>query len=135
MAFPGPSAAAWGPELILWAVTVVVVGKGVRSVVARWVPAWRTEEPVERLLLDLYLGGGLFYLAAALPVGLFGRPLVVGLPIVAAAGLLAMFLRRRPAGHRALRTFAQRLGSPGPIVAIAVAAGLFAVELVAAAGA
>jgi len=134
VAFPGPSAAAWGPELILWAVTVVVVGEGVRSVVGRWVPAWRTEEPVERLLLDLYLGGGLFYLAAALPVGLFGRPLVVGLPIVAGAGLLAMLLWRRRAGLRGLRTLARRLGSPGPIVAIAVAAGLWGVELLAATG-
>ncbi|HTP56544.1 MAG TPA: hypothetical protein VML53_07815 [Thermoplasmata archaeon] len=135
MAVPGPSAAAWGPELILWALTVVVVGEGVRYVVARWVPAWRTDEPIERLLLDLYVGGGLFYLVAALPVGLFGRPLVVGVPLIAAGGLVAALVTRRRAGRPDLRSFVRRLASPGPIVAIAVAAGLFAVELVAAAGA
>ena len=57
MTLPGPSAGAWALGLVVWAAAAAVLGESLRLGVARWVPAWRRDEPIQRLLLDFYLGG------------------------------------------------------------------------------
>ena len=76
MSLPGPSGGIWGLGLLAWALAVVVLGDFVRQVGGRLIPSWRRLEPIERGLTDFYLGGGLLYLLAALPVGLFVAPVV-----------------------------------------------------------
>jgi hypothetical protein len=127
---PGPPGVLWATALLVWALGGVVLGEAVRFVGARWVPLWRADEPVERCVLDLYLGGGLLYLVAALPVGAFGPALVDGAPMAAAVGLGAVAFS--DAGRARWRQVARTIGRMGhwaPIAAVAAALGLFAVEL------
>jgi hypothetical protein len=130
---PGPPGALWAAALLAWALYAAVLGEGVRFVAARWVPLWRTDEPVERFLLDFYLGGAAWFLLAAVPVGGFVRPVVFGLPIAAAGGLLAAsFVRRRAGQSPAVERTIARLFAGAPALAIATALGLFLVEIAAA---
>lgn len=136
VAVPGPPDALWATALLVWALEGAVLGEAVRFVCARWVPLWRTAEPLERFLLDFFLGGAVLYLVAALPVGAFGRPVVEGLPIAAAGGLLALAIAQRRRGSRpAIEVVVRRLFGWGPLLAVLAALGLFAVELSAALGA
>src|SRR5208282_1120384 len=64
---PGPPGALWALALILWALVAAVTGEAVRVVASRWVPQWRSADPLERGILDVYLGGAFLYLVAALP--------------------------------------------------------------------
>jgi len=133
---PGPPDALWAAALLAWALYAAVLGEAVRFLLARWVPLWRADEPIERFLLDFYLGGAVWYLLAAIPVGAFARPEVFGVPIAAAAGLLAVGLVRRRTGARpAVEQVAGRLLAWAPLLAIVTAFGLFLVELAAALGA
>lgn len=136
MPVPGPPEALWATALLAWAIESAVLGEALRWVGARWVPLWRVGEPIERFLLDFFLGGAVLYLVAALPVGAFGRPVVYGLPVVAAAGLVALVLaRRRTDVVAAARATVRRLWAPAPLLAIGAALALYAVELSAAIGA
>jgi len=114
-------------------VEIAVVGEVVRAVAARWVPAWRTTETVERALLDFYLGGSLFYLLAAVPFGLFGAPLVYGLPIGASVVLLARVVAARRRGEAGVAEGTERAvraqERPHGLVAIASVLGLYVVEM------
>lgn len=131
MTVPGPPGGLWAVSLVVWAAGAVVVGEAVRGVAARWIPLWRATEPLERILLDFYLGGAAVFLLAAVELGAFVAPVVYGLPI--AAGIVLVF-----------RTFRQRRRSstaPPPAavsalltdrwawLAIASAVGLYVVEL------
>ena len=130
MPVPGPPAALWAVALIAWALDAAVLGEAVRYVAARWVPSWRAGEPIERFLLDFYLGGAALYLVAAVPVGAFGRAVVDGLPLVAGVGLLGVVLvRGRPFGRARVEALVARLRSPAPLLAIATAVGLLAIEV------
>jgi hypothetical protein len=130
VSIPGPPGVLWTVSLLLWALEVAVVGEAVRGVAARWVPAWRSTEPIERGLLDLYLGGGLFYLLAAVPAGLFGAPLVNGLPIAAAAFLLVRVWRARRSGRPTASDATLRaLARPAALLTIASVLGLYLVEM------
>ncbi len=97
MSLPGPSAGAWILGLLAWAAAVAVLGESLRLFAGRYVPAWRSREPIQRGLLDFYLGGAALYLVAALPVGAFTPAVVDGLPIAAAAILVVYAV----AGRRA----------------------------------
>ncbi|MFY9717560.1 MAG: hypothetical protein WAK40_06470 [Thermoplasmata archaeon] len=133
MPVPGPPDALWAAALLAWALYAAVLGEAVRLVAARWVPQWRSSEPIERFLLDFYLGGATWYLLAALPVGGFVRPVVFGLPIAAASGLLVVTVLRRRAGHRPpVEQTIGRLFAWAPALAVATALGLFLVEIAAA---
>ena len=133
MSVPGPPDALWATALVVWAVEAAVLGEAVRVLAARWVSLWRTAEPVERGLLDLYLGGAALYLVAALPAGAFVGPVVFGLPIVAGAGLLTLAVARRRRGNRPpVEAVVARLFAWGPAIALATALGLYLVEISAA---
>lgn len=133
MSVPGPVGAVWAIDLLAAAAVAAWTGEAVRGLAARRVPAWRTLDPIERLLLDFFLGGGLLYLFAALPLGLFGGPLVLALPLAATALLgFRVGTLGSAAAVRALRALAGRLARPAPLLALLSAAALFAVELAAA---
>jgi len=128
---PGPPGAVWAVELLLWAAAAGVVGEFVRSLAARGIPSWRDPEPLERLLVDFYLGGALLYLVAALPFGGFVAPVVLGAPAAAAGGILVLLaLRPRPRGIAAWfgRT-ARTLARPTYLLVLGAALGLYVLEL------
>ncbi len=130
---PGPSGFGWAVTLLVWALSIAVVGEVVRGVGSRKVSFWRTAEPIERGLLDLYLGGAVMYLVAALPLGVFGLPAVEAISIGAAGVLVARLgLARRRGTPSSAPDLVGRLIRPWTLVAIASALGLFAVELAAA---
>jgi hypothetical protein len=108
-----------------------IVGEFVRELAARRVSTWREPEILERLLLDFFLGGGLLYLLAALPFGLFVAPVLFAVPVAAAIGILLLaLLRPRPKrlGERLARTLAH-LTRPTYLIVLGSALGLYALEL------
>ncbi len=127
MTLPGPPGAVWALELIVWAAGAALIGELLRGVAVRWVALWRDLAPIERALVDLYLGGAVVFLLAALPVGAFALPVLIGLP-VAAAVLVAV----REVRARRGRARAPSRGWPVPpaaLVAIGAALALLAYEL------
>ena len=129
MSWPGPSGVVWALELIVWAGGAVVLGELVRFVMARLVRSWAGLEAIERLLLDFYLGGAAMFLAAALPIGGFVAPVIVGLPILGAAGLVLLGIRLGPRGRTAVRAFLASVVRPVALLALATALLLFVFEL------
>ncbi|MGB6442082.1 MAG: hypothetical protein WBF81_02155, partial [Thermoplasmata archaeon] len=130
MTLPGPSGVAWALGLLLWAAAAAVVGEFVRAIVSQRTGVWRALEAVERLLLDFYLGGATLYLVAALPVDGFTAPVVFGVPVVAAAGLLVLVAtRRRGPGRDDRGPPWATLLRPAALVALVSALALLAVEL------
>ncbi|HEY1198497.1 MAG TPA: hypothetical protein VGG32_07205 [Thermoplasmata archaeon] len=131
MGIPGPGGGEWAAALLAWAALAVVVGEFVRALTARWVPLWRRPEPIERGLLDFYLGGALLYLVASVPWDAFVAPVVYLLPIGAAAGAVTLAIRssRRPGWTDELLASLAPLGRPVYLAVLLSALGLFVVEL------
>jgi hypothetical protein len=128
---PGPPGAVWALELLVWATGAALIGELLRGFAGRWVDLWRDLEPVERALLDLYLGGAFMFLLAALPAGGFVLPVLVGVPVVATALVAAREVRARwgrprespfrwPVAPAALVAFATALALLGYELAIAL---------------
>lgn len=131
---PGPSGALWAFALVLWAAEAAVLGEGLRVVVARWLPLLSAREPIERFVLDLYLGGAIVYLVAATETGIFSAATLIVLPALAVASLAYRLLRSRPTGaaKAAVRELLAGLANPWAALAILASLGLFVVELAAA---
>ncbi len=130
MSLPGPTVGAWALGLLLWGAAAAVLGEAIRIGAARYIPSWRSDEPIQRGVLDFYLGGGVLYLLAAVPLGLFVAPLIDALPIAAAIGLLVLAVRTRRAGRATpLLPMFRRFREPAYLLVIASAAGLFAFEV------
>jgi hypothetical protein len=130
VSLPGPPAPLWAVALLLWAAAAVVLGEFLRASVARWVRIWRSPEIIERVLVDFYLGGAVVYLVAAVPVGAFIEPVVLGLPLAAGAGILVRVGRARRAGVPPMIDRAvEQLLRPPALLAVASALGLYLVEL------
>jgi hypothetical protein len=133
VSLPGPSGGLWALGLLAWALAVVVLGDFLRQLASRLIPSWRRLEPVERGLTDFYLGGGLLYLLAAIPLGLFVAPVVDLLPLVGAVGIVGwVLLRRRASAPEDLRRLVAALLRPTSLLVLGSAAALFALELAAA---
>ncbi len=128
---PGPPAGLWALSLALWGAQAAVVGEAVRGVAGRYLTLLRPGEAIERLVLDLYLGGAVLYLLAAVELGAFTPPVVLAVPVVAAAVLLYRVGRVRARGEaaRAAERLLRGLGSGWAIVALASALGLYLVEV------
>jgi hypothetical protein len=128
---PGPSAAPWAIALLAWAVLAAILGELVRVVAARFVSLWRHPEPIERILLDFYLGGALLFVVATIPWSAFSGPVVFVLPIVAWVALGVLWTRSslRPGWSRHVRSYLALLVRPVYLLVLVSAAGLFAVEL------
>lgn len=130
MTLPGPSGVLWATALLLWALVAVVVGEAIRLLTSRWIPLWRVNEPIERGLLDLFLGGAGVYLLAALPVGGFTGPVVLAVPVAAGLYLLGRTVSLRHAGVRpTVEVCLARLARPWVLVALASSLGLYCVEI------
>ena len=133
MSLPGPSGGLWALGLLAWALAVAVLGEFVRQLASRLIPSWRRLEPIERGLTDFYLGGGLLYLLAALPLGLFVAPVVDALPLLGGLGLVGwVFLRRRATAREGLQRLVASLLRPAYLLVLGSAAALYALELAAA---
>lgn len=105
-----------------------------RRVLARVAPIFGVSEPVERFLVDLYLGGAVFYVLAALPIGAFSAPV---LALVLALGVFGGALRI--VRHGVPRPFLDGLRRlprrhAAALVAVAASVAVFAVELSAVGG-
>ncbi len=132
MSLPGPSGLPWALELLVLAAAVVPVGDLFRSLVAGYAGLFRNLGVVERLLLDLYLGGGGLYVLAALPLHLFGILLVILYPLAGAA-LWVLFRPRLRRWEGVAEQPSERYHwnpswLPG-ILLVAVTAALFAIEV------
>ncbi|HEV2230970.1 MAG TPA: hypothetical protein VGS18_02145, partial [Thermoplasmata archaeon] len=124
MTLPGPSAATWAVELLATALYAVVVGEAVRGPLSRRVPFFRPGDSIERGLLDLYLGGAVFYVLAVVPLGLFGVPALLAIIFLASLSLVPRIIRRRADGSL-LAPLRHALRSPSaPYLWLAVLAGL-----------
>jgi hypothetical protein len=123
--------AEWTVALLAWAALAAIVGELIRSLTARFVPLWRRPEPIERGLLDFFLGGALLYLVAAVPWGGFVVPVVYLIPVAAAAGTIALVIgsSRRPGWNDELRASFASFRRPVYLAVILSALGLFVVEL------
>lgn len=131
MGVPGPGFGEWALALLAWAALAAIIGEFVRAVASRFVPLWRRLEPVERGLVDFYLGGALLYLVAVVPGGAFTAPVVYLLPIAAAVGAVALAFRasRKPGWTDELVASISSLTRPVYLVVLFSALGLFLVEL------
>ena len=134
MGVPGPAGAEWAVALLGWAALTALVGELLRTVTARWVSLWRRPEPIERLVVDFYLGGALLYLLASVPWGGFVAPVVYGLPVAAAIllGWIGARSLRRPDWRDEVVASFRPLARPAYLLTLLSALGLFAVELSAA---
>ncbi len=121
-------------SLLLWAAEVAVVGEAVRGLGTRWLPVWRTSELAERVVLDVYLGGGVLYLLAAVELGGFIAPVVRAVPIAAAVVLLYRVarLRRTPGASAGAEPLRELTTNSWVLLAFASALALYVVEVVAA---
>ncbi|MCI4361454.1 MAG: hypothetical protein L3J91_07085, partial [Thermoplasmata archaeon] len=93
----------------------------------------RIDDPIERGLLDLYLGGGALYVLASVPVPIF-YPWTVGLLLLAGpVGLIAIAVRHRD--RLGLRTHLEAalrpIARPAHALALLLTLGVFVIELVA----
>ena len=133
MAFPGPGALGDFAGLLLLALLAILLGEPVRSLLARWSGWLAGVDPVERAVVDLYLGGALVYVLAAVPLGLYSPAAVV------VVGALAWALRlwRGPSVRRSaaatLRSVASAARRVPYWLVLASFLGLLAVEVAAAA--
>lgn len=130
MALPGPSGGILLAELLLFGAGVAVVGEGVRLVATRWVASWRALEALERILLDLFLGGAAIYLVAAVPLGLFVVPTLVALLVAAGIGIAYHRIARRPSDRSTLRSWVRPLVRPAALLTLVAALGVLIGEVV-----
>lgn len=128
---PGPGGAEWAVTLVVWAVLVAVVGELLRTLTARFVPLWQRPDPIERGLIDIFLGGALLYLIASLPWSAFVAPVVELVFGVASVGVVVLAVRsaRRPGWLREMRAYLARLLAPVHLAVLLSALALFVVEL------
>lgn len=132
MGIPGPGVGEWAVALLVWAALAAIVGEFLRAATARWVALWRHLEPIERGVVDFYLGGALLYLLAVLPWDGFVAPVVYLVPLAAAVGAVVLALRasrRHPKWIEELLASLDRLRRPIPLIVLLSALGLFLVEV------
>ena len=131
VSLPGPSGLTWAFELLLLAGAFLPAGELFRRLAARWVSLFRDVGWVERVLLDLYLGGGGLYVLAVVPLGLFGLPLVIAY-LAGAGGILVLVLlrdRKTAAPSRGDGLPAWGFGVLPAVLVVAATAAVFAIEV------
>jgi hypothetical protein len=132
---PGPAFGPWALGLALFAAASAVAGGALRTWAIRYVPSWGRLGPIERLLLDIYLGGAVLYAIAILPLGLFTA---ATLPVVVAFAVAYLLFRAARRGRTRTAEAVVRAVEPylalGPAVALVSAIGLGLLELSVAVG-
>jgi hypothetical protein len=130
---PDLGAAGLVADLLLLALAAIAIGEPIRSILGRWSGWLARVDPVERALLDLYLGGALVYLVAAVPFGLF-YPVVIVLVALVPWGVRLYLGPSILAGARdATRSIRGALGRWPYLVGLGSFLALLAVEAAAAA--
>jgi hypothetical protein len=132
VSFPGPDGAVWGLALVLLAFAVLAIGEAIRSGLAPRIPLLRAPEPFERLLVDLYLGGGAFFLLAEIPGRFFFPNSVQALLVLGGlvTFLLAVRHRRKVSdGGAAIEQWFRLLLRPSRALVLVAVLGLFVLEL------
>lgn len=127
MSFPGPPSGLWVLTLICFGISISVVGETVRWGLAHWSSFLRAPEPIERILVDLFLGGAVFYVVGSIPFGLF-YPLTPAVILVLGAVafvLLVVRVRRTDAPEFVEQFFRTLLRLPYLLVFGAAFALLF----------
>ncbi len=131
MTYPGPSLALSAAELLLATLGFVALGELVRRGIAQFSSWARTLRPIERIVVDLYLGGAILFGIAALPLGLF-RSYTPGVLLAGGVAVLCVVLvRSRVANRRSAdwRTFLDDFQSAPVLIALAAALLLGLIEL------
>jgi hypothetical protein len=129
VSLPGPSGTVLVLGLLLLAAASATLGEAVRLVAVRWVASWRELEAVERGLLDFFLGGGVLYLLAALPIGAFSIATVIGLFFAGATGVVYTGFRRFRLRPSAMRDLLLPLVRPAALVTFLAALALLVFEV------
>jgi hypothetical protein len=132
---PGPGFGPWALGLVLFAAASALAGGALRTWAIRYVPSWGRLGPIERLFLDIYLGGAALYAVAVLPLGLFTG---ATFPVVVAISATYLVYRaarigRAPAAHAVARAASEYVRL-GPAIALLAAATLGLLELAVAVG-
>jgi hypothetical protein len=127
---PGPAFGPWAVDLIGWAIAIALSGEFLRWLLGQLTPIVRALRPIERGIIDLYLGGGLLFGLAALPVPIFTSATPIVAVALALVGLVVVAAAR---GFRSTATLLTHelapLARPPALIAIGSAALLFLVEL------
>jgi hypothetical protein len=131
VSLPGPSGLTWAFELLLLAAAFLPAGELLRRLASRWVSLFRDLGWVERVLLDLYLGGGGLYVLAVIPLGLFDLPIVVAYLAGAAGILLFVLLRGRRSAPRSTsnQPRVRGFGTLPALLVMGATAAVFAIEV------
>lgn len=128
---PGPGGALWAVALVAYALGFALVGDVVRAGLARYVAFLRAPEPFARGVLDLYLGGAVLYVLAALPVGAFYPPLPAAVLGVGAAAFVVRAVRSGRRGRDAVRVLLASLRTPPSVIALASTVVVLGLEVAA----
>jgi hypothetical protein len=138
VAWPGPPTESWGLALLLFAAAFVPLGELLRRIAARWAGVLRLEDPIERAVVDLYLGGATLYVLGSLPLGIYGPGLPGGVALAGALGLVSLLVyeRRRRTGRAPGPPVAwERLASPWLLALLGACGLLYVLEVAVANGA
>ena len=128
MLWPGPPSVPWGLALLFFGVALLPTGELIRRVGARFAGAWRIDDPIERAVLDLFLGAAPLYVLGSLPGALYVAALPSALVLAGGAGLLLWLWAERRRGRPGPFTgrFAwERLAEPGTVAVLAGAGLLY----------
>ncbi|MCI4347882.1 MAG: hypothetical protein L3J97_04605, partial [Thermoplasmata archaeon] len=136
MSLPGPTGLTWALELLLFAAAFLPAGELIRRLAARWVALFRNPGWIERVLLDLYLGGVGLYVLAAVPLGLFALPLIAGYLGGAGAVLFILVVREARSSPTpfTLRWPTWRIDLLPGLLVVGATSAVFAVEVFVAEG-
>jgi hypothetical protein len=130
---PGPGAAALFVDLLLLALLAIGIGEPIRSLLGRR-SAWLAGvDPVERALVDLYLGGGLVYVVAAVPLGLFYPPVIAAVALLPWGVRLALGPSPMASARSSFESVVRTVQRVPYLVGLAAFLALLAVEVAAAA--
>jgi len=124
---PGPGAAALFVDLLFLAAVSAVIGEPIRSLLARRASWLAGVDPVERAVVDLYLGGALVYAVAAVPLGLFVPGALVAAALIPWAVRLALgpsMTSSAGATFRSVRATARRASYAAPALGFLVVLAL-----------
>ena len=136
MAWPGPAPLPWGLALLLFGVALLPTGELIRRVGARFAGAWAADDPIERVVLDLFLGVGPLYVLGSLPFDLYTAALPAVVMVGGAVALLLLFGGERRGIVRTTpgpRLAFERLAAPGVLAVLGASGLLYVLEVAAAA--
>jgi hypothetical protein len=123
---PGPGGLLWGLELLAFGALCLPLGELLRSLATPYVGFFRSVSLVERVLLDLFLAGGVFYVVGWLPVESGALSFAL---LLAGAVLLVIYRALHQSTPSSETPFLRQLASPGVVLLLLLSLLLFALEV------